>query len=100
MRRNSAIALNITLLSCTLILPIDSRADNDNVDPAATLATKTPIKHIVVIFDENNSFDHYFGTYPSAVPNLNGTTYLASARTIRRRSMDIPRRCSPTIRIC
>jgi phospholipase C len=29
-------------------------------------ATKTPIKHLVVIFQENNSFDHYFGTYPFA----------------------------------
>ncbi|CAH0537724.1 alkaline phosphatase family protein [Vibrio marisflavi] len=28
--------------------------------------TKTPIEHIVVIFDENISFDHYFGTYPHA----------------------------------
>jgi phospholipase C len=28
--------------------------------------TTTPIKHLVVIFDENNSFDHYFGTYPVA----------------------------------
>jgi phospholipase C len=28
--------------------------------------TTTPIKHLVVIFDENNSFDHYFGTYPYA----------------------------------
>jgi len=26
--------------------------------------TATPIKHLVVIFDENISFDHYFGTYP------------------------------------
>src|SRR5271168_4476633 len=28
--------------------------------------TATPIKHIVIIFDENISFDHYFGTYPVA----------------------------------
>jgi phospholipase C len=28
--------------------------------------TTTPIKHLVVIFDENISFDHYFGTYPYA----------------------------------
>jgi phospholipase C len=28
--------------------------------------TATPIKHLVVIFDENVSFDHYFGTYPQA----------------------------------
>ena len=26
--------------------------------------TATPIKHLVVIFEENISFDHYFGTYP------------------------------------
>ena len=29
-------------------------------------ATSTPIKHVVVIFGENVSFDHYFGTYPDA----------------------------------
>ena len=26
----------------------------------------TPIEHIVIIFQENVSFDHYFGTYPVA----------------------------------
>lgn len=29
-------------------------------------ATQTPIKHVVVIFQENVSFDHYFATYPKA----------------------------------
>ena len=28
--------------------------------------TATPIQHLVVIFQENVSFDHYFGTYPIA----------------------------------
>src|SRR5437016_510293 len=28
--------------------------------------TKTPIKHLIVIFQENRSFDNYFGTYPHA----------------------------------
>lgn len=28
--------------------------------------TKTPIEHVVVIYSENISFDHYFGTYPEA----------------------------------
>ena len=28
--------------------------------------TTTPIKHVVVIFQENVSFDHYFATYPNA----------------------------------
>ena len=29
-------------------------------------STKTPIKHVVIIFQENVSFDHYFATYPNA----------------------------------
>ena len=29
-------------------------------------STATPIQHLVVIFQENVSFDHYFGTYPGA----------------------------------
>jgi phospholipase C len=33
---------------------------------AADAKTTTPIKHIVIIFGENRSFDHYFGTYPYA----------------------------------
>ena len=27
----------------------------------------TPIQHLVIIFQENVSFDHYFGTYPIAL---------------------------------
>ncbi len=33
---------------------------------AAAAQTTTPIQHVVVIFQENVSFDHYFATYPSA----------------------------------
>src|SRR5579863_2392015 len=33
---------------------------------SSTAASITPIKHLVVIFQENVSFDHYFGTYPVA----------------------------------
>ena len=29
-------------------------------------ATRTPIKHVVVIIPENRTFDNYFGTYPQA----------------------------------
>jgi phospholipase C len=44
--------------------------------------TATPIKHVVVLFDENVSFDHYFGTYPSAA-NTDGTRFTASRSTPR-----------------
>src|SRR5580704_13464585 len=40
-----------------------------SVSPAfgASQPKNMPIQHIVVIFNENISFDHYFGTYPSAL---------------------------------
>src|SRR3954469_20886595 len=44
--------------------------------------TTTPIKHVVVLFDENNSFDHYFGTYPKAA-NTDGTKFTAKRHTPR-----------------
>src|SRR5882724_10676517 len=41
---------------------------------------RSPIEHVVVIFDENISFDHYFGTYPKAA-NTDGTTFHAAGNT-------------------
>jgi len=48
--------------------------------PDAHRATATPIEHVVVLFQENVSFDHYFATYPNAAgfaarsdtPSVNG----------------------------
>jgi phospholipase C len=42
--------------------------------------TASPIKHVVVIFGENESFDHYFGTYPFAA-NTDGTPFVAKPGT-------------------
>ncbi len=39
--------------------------------------TATPLKHIVIIFQENVSFDHYFGTYPWAA-NLHGEPHFVA----------------------
>ncbi|HLK64206.1 MAG TPA: alkaline phosphatase family protein [Bryobacteraceae bacterium] len=36
---------------------------------ASQPATTTPIQHVVVIYQENVSFDHYFATYPVAANN-------------------------------
>ena len=59
----SAIALSV----------VGSAAQADSIAPATTgstapnaAKTKTPIKHLVIIFNENVSFDHYFATYPKA----------------------------------
>jgi phospholipase C len=40
-------------------------------DAAEQPATRTPIEHVIVLFQENISFDHYFATYPVAL-NLPG----------------------------
>jgi phospholipase C len=44
-------------------------------------STATPIKHLVVIFDENVSFDHYFGTYPFAANPAGEPAFHASQST-------------------
>jgi phospholipase C len=42
--------------------------------------TATPIEHVIVIFQENESFDHYFGTYPKAA-NTDGRRFHAAPHT-------------------
>jgi phospholipase C len=48
-------------------------ADDHDRDDSHRVETATPIKHLIVIFQENVSFDHYFATYPNAM-NLAGET--------------------------
>jgi len=43
--------------------------------------TATPIRHLVVIYDENISFDHYFGTYPYATNPPGEPAFHAAAGT-------------------
>ncbi|MFC0399180.1 phospholipase C [Paraburkholderia rhizosphaerae] len=61
--------------------------DNNNSNPSTpaaqvsqqdALPTATPIKHLVVIFGENVSFDHYFATYPNS-QNAAGEPQVAAA---------------------
>ncbi len=55
---------------------VAAKAQAKVVEPSTT----TPIKHVVVIFQENVSFDHYFGTYPNAV-NSDGQPFKAAKGT-------------------
>ena len=52
--------------------------------------TKTPIKHVVVIFQENISFDHYFGTYPHAENKQGETPFFAKPFTPVVNSLKTP----------
>jgi len=59
--------VSVITSAALLLSPIAPAASSTQaVDSQAAVATTTPIKHLVVIFGENVSFDHYFGTYPIA----------------------------------
>ena len=45
------------------------------------LLTATPIKHLVIIYDENVSFDHYFATYPMAANPTGEPVFKANPHT-------------------
>ena len=55
----------LSTLACALVAVVLTSAPGH----AATSAqpdTRTPIKHLVVLMQDNHSFDSYFGTYPGA----------------------------------
>ena len=60
----AAVAANVSTAPA-FAAPFDMDGHSANL-PAAALRTATPIKHLVVLYDENVSFDHYFATYPKA----------------------------------
>ena len=61
-------------LLCVLVISFlfptaSARADVRSQSPE----TKTPIKHFLVLMQENHTFDNYFGTYPGAEGYPEGT---------------------------
>ena len=85
-RRVMASILTIAIAVGPTVVP--AFASSVKTETKHTANTATPIQYLVVIFNENISFDHYFGTYPNATnppgenrftalpgtPNVNGYT--------------------------
>jgi phospholipase C len=68
----------------SLVEDVASNGKNKTTTVTAdTLPTKTPIKHLIVVFNENRSFDHYFGTYPNAL-NVEGEPVFEPAKNTQR----------------
>jgi phospholipase C len=81
-------ALALLVASANIGAVADDRGNNG--DDFDQIRTATPIKHLVVIFQENVSFDHYFGTYPNAL-NLPGETpFVAKKKTPVVNSLKTP----------
>ena len=62
--------------ACAVGAALASASPSPSPSPSVAPAppTSTPIKHLVVIYQENVSFDHYFGTYPNAA-NTSGQPF-------------------------
>jgi phospholipase C len=89
MQRVIALTAGLLVSGTVLSTAFAKEGDNDKRG-GNNFRTATPIKHLVVIFQENVSFDHYFGTYPYAInpsgeprfearpgtPSVNGLTGL------------------------
>src|ERR1700722_10590830 len=64
--RSMKVMASIVAAAITLAPVTPAFADRNKNKPPKNGDTTTPIKHLVVIFGENVSFDHYFATYPDA----------------------------------
>src|SRR5215831_10407065 len=56
-----------TKISATAVACVITSVSSSIASAAPAAETTTPIQHLIVIFQENISFDHYFGTYPTAL---------------------------------
>ena len=72
-RLTSIAGASIAAIAAGLVSPVPAVAQGAVApeSPSASaqqeaVRTATPIKHLVIIFNENVSFDHYFATYPRA----------------------------------
>jgi phospholipase C len=79
----------VAAASAITIIAACNSAGADSIAPAGipgsppedAAQTATPIKHLVVIFNENVSFDHYFATYPKATNPPGETPFTAKPNT-------------------
>jgi len=57
--RFAGLCLVLAIVNAPLAAPVAAQSP-------AGVPTATPIKHLVILYGENVSFDHYFATYPKA----------------------------------
>jgi phospholipase C len=73
--RKFMVGLGSGLVAASVVLGSALAGENEHGGTAA------PIKHLVVIFQENVSFDHYFATYPSATNPWGQPRFVAAPGT-------------------
>jgi len=78
--KSATVVLAAILISCILLGASFASAGISSA-VVSSASTATPIKHIVIIFQENVSFDHYFATYPHAMNGANGSKFTPDQHT-------------------
>jgi phospholipase C len=78
MLRSRAYRRSVALAGVMALVLTGAACARPRTEPTRT--TATPIEHLVVIFQENVSFDHYFGTYPHAA-NVDGQPFNPAPNT-------------------
>jgi phospholipase C len=81
-RQIALFSLTAAALASTVAWSASEDQDRNRPDPRPQeVRTATPIKHLVVIYGENVSFDHYFATYPHATNPPGEPAFNAAAGT-------------------
>jgi phospholipase C len=70
-------ALAAVALNSISIQSVVAETNSSAANTVITTITSTAIKHLIVIFQENISFDHYFATYPYAKNSPGEPSFLA-----------------------
>ena len=82
MKRKFLVVQVIASIALVSVVALGRGAASAAANPSSRApATTTPIKHLVVIFQENVSFDHYFATYPVAQNPGNVPLFVPGPRT-------------------
>jgi phospholipase C len=88
MTRRATLLASATLLAANLIIgagtalaAAGAAASANGPSQPDSVKTATPIKHLVVLFHENVSFDHYFATYPKAANPPGEPAFAAASHT-------------------
>jgi phospholipase C len=84
LRRQIAALVSLTAIAVASTVAWSANEDHVNGlsdTHSEAIRTATPIKHVVVIFGENVSYDHYFATYPHATNPPGEPAFVPTAGT-------------------
>jgi phospholipase C len=83
MLRRTLVPIAVAVASLGVLAACGGSDDNSSTPKTVQnlTATSTPIKHVVVIYGENVSFDHYFATYPNSTNPTGEPAFSAASGT-------------------